>query len=666
MARSDGLYLSAESILFGETAVDSTITRSMTVRCVGKGTARVQLAATGSFGLASDAPVNIKGGSVLTRQIQFSPTSTGLHEGTFTATVLDSGDQPTSYSASCALRGLGVANPWVDNSVTEVDFGVTAVGADEVGVIVVKVPQGYGTTTITPSVSGDDASAFTLSVGSTSVDGGRALTIIVTFTPSAERTYGASLDLTYGSPAVSLPSVSLLGEGVTDDEAEATADATAYASSTATSASTKQRVSFYVPFGKSVVNLGSKLSQNGATLTHAGFTAATTGHVLFRAAGVTTVQAHGHVWFQSNTGSLLALAGQHARLIAGKQVVIGAEDMIGVSAGFVGRPADPHKGDAEPGETAGVSDMGAGFLGADVTFGLVSLLIKVANRYKDIHEYYGLDKYNEEGMHGMIPFLPKWFVNWSRFWAFNLFSLYSGVAFIADRAAGLPSYSLTMTAPAGVLSGTPSVSLHTATSTVTYSSLNTTVMGIAGVSLESGWSTLLDSVWGQTQIHAGNQLVIVSSLKSYFWSRQDRLAFYGANIRLGKLGAPVGNQKKDCITTEINATGSVRFESGGAVSIDTREIRQGVIGFAKNATAEVTAGNEILLKVEGFDVLMSKSGVSIAEKGETVVELTPTQIVLGSATAPVTITGKDVDVGTGVVNIGAAGIAIRGQIVDLL
>ncbi len=378
--------LGVSTLDLGTTAVHGTASGSVMLYADGSvGGTWVVSITDDQFTTTVGETVTLEAGGQLQIPITFTPTSAGSRSARLS--VWDG----MTDALTCSLSGTGSSDPFVDNGLTALDFGVTAVGASEVGVVTVCVPAGVGSITFSCSLGG--SGGFSITPSNATIAGGESGSIVVTFSPSAATTYGDTLTIGYTDANGSQRfTVSLIGEGVATDDDEATGDASAGESASGTGDGTSQRATLYVPTSESLVNLGKAYVLDGATVSQSGFTASSTGHVFFRAAGAATLQAKGNAWFQSTSGSTYALAGNNAYFVAGKQVVIGAKSLVGVSAGFFGELVDADRDTAEAGDPGGVDGLQAGFLGADITFGVIDLLLTGANRWKDWHEYYALKK----------------------------------------------------------------------------------------------------------------------------------------------------------------------------------------------------------------------------------------------------------------------------------
>ncbi|MCA9607234.1 MAG: hypothetical protein KC619_16625 [Myxococcales bacterium] len=657
--------LSASSLDLGTTDVHGTASGSVVLHADSStGGSWAVSTSDAQFATTVGETITLEAGAQLQIPITFTPTTAGSHSATLRVT------DEYLQSITCALTGVGSSDPWIDNDLTALDLGVTAVGASEVGLVTVCVPAGVSSVDFTYAVSG---AGFTATPSRATISGGASGTILITFTPTAETTYTGSLTVTYTDDANvdQTFTVSLSGQGVDTDATEATTDESAGESATATASdASAQRATLYVPSASSLVSLGAPYTLDGTVVSQSGFTASSGSHVFFRAAGAATLQATGHAWFQSTTGSSYALAGENAYMVAGNQVIIGSKSLTGISAGFFGSPVDANQDEAEAGDPTGVSELERGFLAADICFGLLDFMLTVGNRYKDAHEYYSLKKWEEPG-YFTVPYLGwtgKGMYNWLKFWGYAIWTLYQGVSFAVDRALGLPAYSTSLNSSAGILAGTPSITVLAATMSTTLSSVNTTVLGILGFSIESGYSSTLDSVFGDTLVNAGNAVTAIGAGESKVVTRFKTLSFLGTTVEVGNRTGVASLRQLPTKEIEMDGIKSVSIQSGLNAGLEAQLGAGSKLELESYLGAvKITSGvNTTIACVAGYKVEMTPAGVSISGSTGELVRLTAASITLGPAAAPILVSPAAVDLGNSTLNVSQSGITSLGQMVDLL
>lgn len=425
-----------------------------------------------------------------------------------------------------------------------------------------------------------------------------------------------------------------------------------------TETSTAQRVTLAIPSYTSVLNLGTAWSPSSTMVTQDGFTALTTGHIFMRAAGSVTLQADGQVWLQSGSRSLYGVAGQNVYMIAAQDMYVGAADYLGFMAGYAPSPLHDSSdySDATPGTPAPVSGIDASFLANNIaweTFGLACKAVTLINA--------AVSK----------KFLEK-LSNWKTWFTLYIpaFLAVTGLAGTITSWVTGASYKAThLFAEAGIVAATPDYLYFMSGLRVAYRSLNSTVIGLMGISVAALVSARLVTVYGEVSARSATKLTARSAGKVNVYSTLKDLNLYGATMTFG--GTDMGKLTRP--TQELNITGlnSVDMTASvpGVGAIETLATVKLEIGaLAKgcdfvsldSATIKVVAAGGI------WEITADATAVTFKRGGEEMLKLAPGVISLGPAAGQIKMLPAATDMGSGAVKITPAGIVTMAGAMDLL
>ncbi|MCB9596249.1 MAG: hypothetical protein H6719_26235 [Sandaracinaceae bacterium] len=611
--------------------------------------------ATAPFSLSGASTVDLEAGASAVLSVVYEPSEAGTHEGSLQVVVLGRGDL-ADLTITCAVRGACLDRPVVDNDLAALDLGACAVGGSQSGAINVRVPPLGTTRRLSVRTEGDAELAVT--PASLLIPSGAAGTVVVTFEPGAVRTYAATLCFGYDDDGEERRlEVDLTGEGVADEDAERAAAAAE--DEAADPDGPRQRAALYVPHEDSLVSLGAPYVDGDETLSHSGFSATSTAHVFFRAAKAATVQANGTVWFQSSAGSTYALAGHDGYFVGATQLIAGAGNLLAIAGGFpIDDPVDADQDTAEPGDPVGVADLGVSFLVSDLIFGLTSTAISVANRLKQYQQFTAHEEWKDRSWKGV-----KKVLNVTQFVGWMGYAMFSTLSFIADRVTGLPAFTLSMTGAAGVLSGTPALHRLSGMSVNLSSLYGTNLLGLASVSIEGGYVSQVDSIWGQTRVTAGRTLNFVAGGEVKAVSRFATLSLTGATVRIGDMLPDL--LQLPTVKTSILALAEVQLASMALVAL--RGVgAPGVSKIeAKVAKAEHVSLARTLLKVGPYEIACDPAGITISGATGQLLHVSGMDITFGPSGGQVMMTPAAVDLGGGTLMLSTSGIFSTAPRVDL-
>ena len=167
------------------------------------------IAATGSFGQTNNCGPSLKPGTNCTVNVTFSPTATGLQQGTITIT-----DSTRTSPQAVPLTGIGVNGSFLTPYPGRVNFAPQAVGTKSAPSVVMLVNTGNASLSLTSiGIAGTNSSDFNQNNNcGGSLPAGGSCIVNTTFTPSAGGTRIARLsvsDTAPGSPQL----VTLVGTG---------------------------------------------------------------------------------------------------------------------------------------------------------------------------------------------------------------------------------------------------------------------------------------------------------------------------------------------------------------------------------------------------------------------------------------------------------------------
>ncbi len=542
--------------------------------------------------------------------------------------------------------------PSFSGDLTELDFGDVAVGASLSGVAVVEVPDDADWT-VDVTLSGD---GFTASpTGIRTVSAGGVLSITVTFSPTAASSYSGTLTVGYGGSASGAFSMTLSGAGIeeTDDDSDDSSD-----DSSSDDSSTYQRATLYIPSYDTLLNLGAAYSPTSTMLTQNGFSATTTGHVFMRAAGSATFQADGQVWFQSGTDSLYTVAGDKAYLISGQDMMLGGGDYLGIMAGYAPKPlhdSDDYSG-ATPGTPAPVSGVDQAFLDNNIAweaFNMVCRFCTLANAA-----------------------VSKWFLNKLLNWK-SFFTLYGPAMFATGDLLGTleawasgASYKATyLFAEEGILATTPDYLYFTSGLHVTCRSLNTTILGMMGVSMTAALSARLVTAFGEVSARSATKVTARSGSKVNVYSTLNTLNLYGATMKFG--GVDAGLLTRPTLKLNVSALQSVEMKATAPAvsSIETQATSKLEVG-TLGGGIDMTSVNGATIKVEtpggAWEITADASGVSFKRAGVEMLKVAPGLITVGPDAGQIKMLPAATDMGSGAVKITPTGVTTLAAAMDLL
>ncbi|RRD65778.1 choice-of-anchor D domain-containing protein [Comamonadaceae bacterium OH2310_COT-174] len=213
-APAPNVQLSPAALDLGSATVGAS-SAAQTVTLTNNGTGQLTLSAapavTGPFEIAAastcTAGANIAAGDSCTISVVFKPTAAGPANGT-----LSIAHNAAGSPATVALRGAGQAAPapTAQVSVGHWEFGVLAVGNESAPASITFTNSGTAPLTLTspPSLTGPNATAFVLDVGSCNVATlapGASCTVQVRFKPTATGLQEAELRFNHnaaGSPTI--------------------------------------------------------------------------------------------------------------------------------------------------------------------------------------------------------------------------------------------------------------------------------------------------------------------------------------------------------------------------------------------------------------------------------------------------------------------------------
>ncbi|MCB9592984.1 MAG: hypothetical protein H6719_09655 [Sandaracinaceae bacterium] len=659
--------MSTTALDFGRTSVSTTATSacSATFELKANEKKKVQLAVTGdAFALTNGEWLQLEGKwdrgttSVEVLTVTYSPSAVGSHTGSLTVS-----DDKGQVLATVTLQGEAVDQPWIDTDLTTLAFGTTAVGNTEIGSVLVRAPAGDYTFNV--GQSGD--SQFVVSpTGSKTVSSGGSLTLTVSFTPSAVQSYTGSISIPWTGPnsTSGTLTVSLSGTGVeatADDDATSTDGVQSSSSSTST-----QRAIFYIPTYDSVVGLGASYTQDGTTMTQAGFSMSSTRHVFMRAGGSATVQAEGNLWVQSTADDAYLLSGGHSSWAAGKQLYVAGAGYVGMFTGYGGDLVDAsNQDDSDLSKPKAVSEIADCVLAADIVWGLSDSMLSILNRAKDLQEFLVLKKWREDGWKG---FKKVW--NVLKLVGFMLFTVWNTISYVISSIRLLPLQSVSLHAPGGILAGTPSYQSMWGTVGVGTTSLNNTQLGIVALSYEAGYRALIDAVWGQASVVAGKE---VNLLALKYWkhaARWDSVNMYGKDIEIGGLVA--ATKQVPTATITMGAIGKASFKalmpSTGKVSlgIGSAYSMPGSVSVGAKGKTTFTQGNSF--KIEGvvYTFECTPTMISISTGAGRLVTLTPGSITFGNEATNIQMLPAAANIGAGTIQITPTSIIANAGVLDLL
>ncbi|MEM7532636.1 MAG: choice-of-anchor D domain-containing protein [Chloroflexota bacterium] len=215
IAHNDTTPSAADDTDFGDLLVgSSTLTKTFTIANLGFNdldlTLPITLSGAGAahFGVTADPNTNISAGASTTFQVAFTPTVLGTHNATLEVANSDSDENPFTFAIQgtgtlpeIALGGNGQAI--VDGSTTPTttnatDFGLSPINTPVVNTFTISnVGTSALNLTLPIAFSGPGAAQFAVTTDpSSTVAAGATTTFQVTFTPTAQTVYTATLSIT--------------------------------------------------------------------------------------------------------------------------------------------------------------------------------------------------------------------------------------------------------------------------------------------------------------------------------------------------------------------------------------------------------------------------------------------------------------------------------------
>lgn len=213
---TDELSLSATSLTFGDVAVNTEATQSLTLSSTGAAAVTISSATVTGTGFSISGmtfPVTLNPGQSATLTVQFDPATAGAVSGQLSI-VSDSSTNPT---AGIALSGTGVTTaatvPTLSINATSIAFGNVTVNTSATQSLALS---STGTASVSISTAAVSGAGFSIS-GATfpvTLSPGQTATLYVQFDPTTSGTVAGQLTITSNSSTNSTAQISLSGSGV--------------------------------------------------------------------------------------------------------------------------------------------------------------------------------------------------------------------------------------------------------------------------------------------------------------------------------------------------------------------------------------------------------------------------------------------------------------------
>ena len=489
------------------------------------------------------------------------------------------------------------------------------------------------------------ASPFTSApTGSVTIDARAPLHVVLEMTPTATGPADATLEIARGAQ---VEAVSLTGVGTPEptesEEAAESFEEAADASQVGDSASTPteqftaahpsgggyQRLYLHVPTKNTNVTLGKEYDGTQHDPTHAGYSATTEGHVLIRnrvANSTMTLQSKGQAWFQSTTkdvflgagdGGFNFISGSGTYLSSGKGIVIAAgHGDMGEMNEFDSGAEPPVPAIASIGDSLAGVQQGwkiAGFLmsGFGLAYTAARISLTAYNKTK-----------NRKWLEPLTLFLGAPILGFVKNAAVTALSLVDTVSKEAKLNIDpiLPTAGINLYAEGGFLSGTMGYCSVYGTVGASFRSVNAGVLGLVNASLDSLVAT---GMYGfrSAGLSGLKGVTIESGFKTIIATPNGTLDIKGKKI-------------------DFNSTMNVLVKGGGGVNL---------------AAPTMTTSAGKILGLRGKQVQTSAEAIqTIAVAKKYGIEITPAGVKVGN------LAGTTIDPSKPMLEITPAGVTVLG------
>ncbi len=192
--------ITPSSLNFGAVNIGNTLTLPATITNTGNSILVISsiTSSDSQFSFTANFPIRILEGLSTTVNLSFTPTTEGLQSGNLVFTHNGTGSI-TSFSVS----GIG-SGPVFSLDPVSLNFGIVNVGSSVILPVTIS-NSGEGSLIISDITSSDAQYTFTSPPLPVTLSAGQSSLLDITFTPTGEGTYPASLSFTHnasGSPAV--------------------------------------------------------------------------------------------------------------------------------------------------------------------------------------------------------------------------------------------------------------------------------------------------------------------------------------------------------------------------------------------------------------------------------------------------------------------------------
>lgn len=610
------------------------------------------LAVTGDFALFNtDAAVAFMGGSQ-TVYLSFTPSAAGTRTGTLTYTPTSPSESNPALTVTLTGDARAASGLYVDGDVDSVSFSTVTVGSSLVASVTLRAPTGSGGD-YTATINAPGAPFSVSPTGAQTVSEGGFLVLTVEYEPSAVGTHSDSftVDWTGGGSSGALP-ISVSGEAIdtATDNDESTADSTSSSSDTNTS-TTYQRVVLSIPTAASAIGIGKQFVFDGTTITRDGFTASTQADVKMHADKAVTFQSKDLAWIQSNQSSTYTVAGNRSIWMSDSSVYVAGANYLGMMAGYHGDPTGQS-----------VESIEGGFLAADISWGVFEKLISIADWAKYLHQYIYLDKWNEYDK-GFWKFYNRAEVIVKSVYRWGMI-----IFWVVSRSLGEALKAMSVYSEAGMIIGTPTTTTISSAMIINIRSLSTTIVGLAGVCFESGYSTQVDSVFGETSATAGKTITIKGGKEAKLLSRTNAITINAPEIFFGEIVRTTWPAKP---TKQINmeATSEIMFESTapgvGMVDLKSQLGAGGSLSLSATRGATLSSKKNTVIKAGTMKVELTPGAITITSPLGPVLKLSPAMIQLGPAAGQIKFLQALCDIGNSV-KISSANATIMAGRLEIL
>jgi len=261
------LTLSTTALNFGSVAVNSAVTRALTLKSTGNQSLTINYAAVSGAGftiVGGSLPARLRPYQSMTLQVQFKPTAAGGATGRIT--IYSNSASGSAKVVSLSGTGASAVNPQLTVSPTSLAFGSATVNTATLKTLTL---QSTGTSAVTVNSAAISGAGFTIGSQAfpVTLNPQQSITLQVQFKPTATGTASGQITVNSNSTSGGTAVVALSGTGTT-------------ASSQLTVSSTS------LNFGSIAVNTATTLS---VTLKSTGTTAVTVNSASIAGNGFSTV-----------------------------------------------------------------------------------------------------------------------------------------------------------------------------------------------------------------------------------------------------------------------------------------------------------------------------------------------------------------------------------------